>query len=152
MAERDYEAYPEEMDEAIQLQCAANAAMGKAGGKGKASSHGKGKGYPVVRSRLQLSVEERKEKLKQLKSRSRCLRCGQTGHWSGDPQCPKGRSSQPHGDGKGKVKQDSQNSKSGPNQAFLTVPVSSSSEEDMDCLYIDSGPSGSSPQSQERSS
>ena len=43
------------------------------------------------------------------------------------------------------MKQDSQNSKSGPKQAFLTVPVSSSSEEDMDCLYIDSGPSDSSP-------
>ena len=61
MEECDYEVYPEEMGEAIQLQCAANAAMGKAGGKGKASSHAKGKGYPVVRSRLQLSVEEERE-------------------------------------------------------------------------------------------
>ena len=144
MEDCDYESFPEATGEAIQLQCAAHVALGKAG-KGKGSSGGKGKGFPVVRSRLQLSVEERKEKLRELKAKSRCLRCGQTGHWSGDPQCPKGRSSQSGSDGKGKSKGDSKGSKSGTKQAFMAVPVTSESEDDMECVYIDSGPSEGSP-------
>ena len=63
---------------AIQLQLAANAAFGKAKGKGK----GKGK---VVRSHL--TLEQRRDKLKALKAKSKCLRCGGTGHWAGDPEC-----------------------------------------------------------------
>ena len=38
----------------------------------------------------QLSVQERKARLQLLKSKTECRRCGQRGHWSGDPQCPKG--------------------------------------------------------------
>ena len=51
--------------------------MGKGGrGKGKEGGNGKG-GFPVVRSGL--SVEDRKKRLQEIKSRSKCLRCGQTG-------------------------------------------------------------------------
>ena len=126
--------------------------MGKAGrGKGKQGGNGKG-GFPVVRSGL--SVEDRKKRLQEIKSRSKRLRCGQTGHWSGDPQCPKGRGAQqPSGKGQHQAskggKQDSKPSpKPGPKQAFLAtaVPNSSSSDDDIDCVYIDSGPSDASPQ------
>ena len=76
------------------------------------------------------------------------------GHWSGDPQCPKGRGAQqPSGKGQHQAskggKQDSKPSpKPGPKQAFLAtaVPNSSSSDDDIDCVYIDSGPSDASPQ------
>ena len=33
------------------------------------------------------SFEDRKKRVEEIKSRSKCLKCGQTGHWSGDPQC-----------------------------------------------------------------
>ena len=43
---------------------------------------GKGK---LVRSNL--SLEQRREQLKTLKAKSKCLRCGGIGHWAGDPEC-----------------------------------------------------------------
>lgn len=53
-----------------------------------------GKGYGGFQPKQfdvsgQLSFQERKARLQQLKSRTEC-RCHQRGHWSGDPQCPKG--------------------------------------------------------------
>ena len=99
-----------------------------------------------MRSRLQLSVEEHKQKLKELKAKTKCLRCGQTGHWSGDPICPKGRSAQP--EGKGKSKNEGKDAKPPPKQAFLATAVpclSDSSGDDDDCVYIESGPSECSP-------
>ena len=67
--------------EAIQLQLAAFNAFGKAKGKGKGFGKkgfkGKGKGK-VVRS--QMSIEQRRAKLRELKSKSKCLRCGGIGH------------------------------------------------------------------------
>ena len=35
-----------------------------------------------------LSLEERRQKVADLKSRTTCRRCGQRGHWSGDAACP----------------------------------------------------------------
>ena len=78
---------PEEAESghAIQLQLAANAAFGKAKGrKGKGRGKGKGKGK-VVHSHL--TLDERREKMKTLKAKSKCLRCGAIGHWAGDPEC-----------------------------------------------------------------
>eukprot|EP00439_Symbiodinium_sp_Y106_P026222 s7627_g3.t1 len=68
MEECDFENFPDATAEAIQLQCAAHMVMGKAGrGKGK---QGKEKGgFPVVRSGL--SVEDRKKRLQEIKSRSK---------------------------------------------------------------------------------
>ena len=40
-----------------------------------------------------LSLEERKRKLAELKSRTRCQACGQQGHWAGDRQCPRSKGS-----------------------------------------------------------
>ena len=55
-------------------------------GKGK---RGKGKGkfgtYPVRPSSL--SIEDRRKKLAELKSKTECRDCGRRGHWSGDKQC-----------------------------------------------------------------
>ena len=73
--------------DAIQLQLAALAAFGTAAGKGK-SFKGKQKGKQkgkLVRS--QLSLEQRRDRLSQLKQKSKCLRCGGMRHWAGDPQC-----------------------------------------------------------------
>ena len=78
---------PEEAESghAIQLQLAANAAFGKAKGrKGKGRGKGKGKGK-VVRSHL--TLDERRDKMKALKAKSNCLRCGAIGHWAGDSEC-----------------------------------------------------------------
>ena len=43
-----------------------------------------------VRARLcvaALTLEQRREKLKSLKAKSKCMRCGALGHWAGDPEC-----------------------------------------------------------------
>ena len=74
-----------EAGHAVQVQLAAHAVFGKAKGKGK-SKKGKGKGKgKVVRSHL--TLEQRREKLKSLKAKSECMRCGALGHWAGDPEC-----------------------------------------------------------------
>ncbi|OLP78184.1 hypothetical protein AK812_SmicGene41668 [Symbiodinium microadriaticum] len=77
---------PEEAAEsghAIQLQLAANAAFGKAKAQ-KAKRRGKGKGKgKVVRSHL--TLDERRDKMKALKAKSKCLSCGTIGHWARDP-------------------------------------------------------------------
>ena len=72
---------------AIQLELSALAAFQKASGKGKGSKgKGKGKGKgKLVRSNL--SLDQRRQSLADLKSKSRCLRCGGQGHWAGDPSC-----------------------------------------------------------------
>ena len=74
-----------ELGEAIQLQLAANAAFTRTKGKGKP----KGKDFKGKRkvARSQLSLDERRAKMKTLKATSKCLRCGGIGHWAGDPEC-----------------------------------------------------------------
>ena len=37
--------------------------------------------------RSHLTLEQRREKLKSLKAKSKCMRCGALGHWAGDPEC-----------------------------------------------------------------
>ena len=62
---------------------AAGTHKGKSKGRGKPSGKGKnnkGKGKHVFRT--QLSVEDRVKRLKELKQRSKCLRCGGQGHGS----------------------------------------------------------------------
>ena len=80
----ELERYSSEGGHAIQLMLAANAAFGKARGKGKGKSKGKGKGKgKVVRSHL--TLEQRRDKLRALKAKSKCLRCSGTGHWAARP-------------------------------------------------------------------
>ena len=58
--------------------------------------HGKGKGHGGFQAQRQfeisgnVSFQERKARLAQLKARTECRKCGQKGHWSGDASCPKG--------------------------------------------------------------
>ena len=58
--------------------------------------HGKGKGHGGFQPHRHfdisgsVSLQERKARLAQLKSRTECRRCGAKGHWSGDAACPKG--------------------------------------------------------------
>ena len=52
-------------------------------GKGKGKGH-KGR-YPVRPSNL--SIEDRRRKLQELKSKTECKDCGKKGHWKGDKQC-----------------------------------------------------------------
>ena len=94
---------PEEPESghAIQLQLAANAALGKAKGrKGKGRGKGKSRGK-VVRSHL--TLEERRDKMKALKAKSKCLRCGGMGHWAGDPECKFPSQKGGKGGGKGRA-------------------------------------------------
>ena len=55
-------------------------AFGRVKGKGKAKPKGKG-----IRSNL--SIEQRRKRLSEIKAKSKCLRCGAYGHWAGDPVC-----------------------------------------------------------------
>ena len=55
---------------------------GKGKSKGKGKVKGKGKGN-------NLSLEERKKRLAELKSRTICQACCARGHWAGDDTCPK---------------------------------------------------------------
>ena len=57
---------------------------GKSKGKGKIKGKGKGK-----HKGNNLSLEERKKRLAELKSRTNCQACGARGHWAGDDICPK---------------------------------------------------------------
>ena len=57
--------------------------------KGGYKARGKGKGfkgrYPVRPSNL--SIEDRRKKLQELKAKTECKDCGKKGHWRGDRQC-----------------------------------------------------------------
>ena len=66
-----------------QLELAALTAYGKSKGK-KGKGKGKGKGK-LVKSNL--TLQQRRDKLQEIKAKSRCLRCGGIGHWAGDPSC-----------------------------------------------------------------
>ena len=59
---------------------------GKGKSKGKGKIKGKGKGKYKGNN---LSLEERKKRLAELKSRTNCQACGARGHWAGDDICPK---------------------------------------------------------------
>ena len=61
-------------------------ATGKGKSKGKGKIKGKGKGKYKGNN---LSLEERKKRLAELKSRTNCQACGARGHWAGDDTCPK---------------------------------------------------------------
>ena len=81
--------------EAIQLEHEAYFVRGQAKGKG----HGGFSGSRQFEVSGSLSLQEKRARLQQLKSKTECRKCGQRGHWSGDPQCPKGTGK---GDGKSK--------------------------------------------------
>ena len=68
--------------EALQLDAVAMVAWQRFNDKGKGKSKGKNKGN-------NLSLEERKKRLAELKSRTNCQTCGARGHWAGDDTCPK---------------------------------------------------------------
>ena len=59
-------------------------------------TQGKGKGHGGFGQQRQfdisgqVSFQERKARLAQLKAKTECRRCGMKGHWSGDAACPKG--------------------------------------------------------------
>ena len=46
-------------------------------------------------SAARLSIEQRRAKLRDLKAKSKCLRCGGMGHWAGDPGCKFANKPQP---------------------------------------------------------
>ena len=59
-------------------------------GKGKGK-----KGFKFWRGKNQMSLDERRKRLKDLKARTKCQACGKVGHWAGDPECPlKGKTPQ----------------------------------------------------------
>ena len=72
--------------EALQLDAVAVVAWQRFKGKGKSKGKGKIKGKHKGNN---LSLEERKKRLAELKSRTNCQACGARGHWAGDDTCPK---------------------------------------------------------------
>ena len=76
--------------EAKQKDAEAMVAWQRFNGKGKGKSKGKGKvkGKGKYKGN-NLSLEERKKRLAELKSRTNCQACGARGHWAGDDICPK---------------------------------------------------------------
>ena len=84
--ETDYEA-AEYAAEVLQAEAEAYFLRSKAGQSGH---HGFGGGAArQFQVQGHLTMEERKARVQQLKSKTQCRRCGQTGHWANDPQCPK---------------------------------------------------------------
>ena len=76
--------------EALQLDAVAMVAWQRFSGKGKGKSKGKGKAKGKGKSKgSNLSLEDRKRRLAELKSRTNCQACGARGHWAGDDICPK---------------------------------------------------------------
>ena len=78
--------------EALQLDAVAMVAWQRFTGKGKGKSKGKGKVKGKGKGKNKgnnLSLEERKKRLAELKSRTTCQACGARGHWAGDDTCPK---------------------------------------------------------------
>ena len=76
--------------EALQLDAVAMVAWQRFNGKGKSKGKGKvkGKGKGKYKGN-NLSSEERKKRLVELKSRTNCQACVARGHWAGDDICPK---------------------------------------------------------------
>ena len=78
--------------EALQLDAVAMVAWQRFNDKGKGKSKGKGKVKGKGKGKHKgnnLSLEERKKRLAELKSRTNCQACGARGHWAGDDICPK---------------------------------------------------------------
>ena len=78
--------------EALQLDAVAMVAWQRFNGKGKGKSKGKGKVKGKGKGKYKgnnLSLEERKKRLAELKSRTNCQACGARGHLAGDDICPK---------------------------------------------------------------
>ena len=78
--------------EALQLDAVAMVAWQRFNGKGKGKSKGKGKVKGKGKGKNKgnnLSLEERKKRLAELKSRTNCQACDARGHWAGDDTCPK---------------------------------------------------------------
>ena len=63
----------------------------KGRGKGNARQGAGKKAGKVGLRRTAMSLHQRKARLARLKARAKCSACGQTGHWAGDPGCPKGK-------------------------------------------------------------
>ena len=78
------------ISEAIQCECIAFMARGNAfkkfGGKKK---HFPKKKFSGKVMKTGMSVDDRRKKLKEIKSRSTCKSCGKRGHWAGDQECQK---------------------------------------------------------------
>ena len=70
---------------ALQLDAVAMVAWQRFSGKGKGKSKGKGKVKCKGKNKgSNLSLEQRKKRLAELKSRTNCQACGARGHWAGD--------------------------------------------------------------------
>ena len=72
-----------------QTEVVAYVAWGKAKGKGKGKKGKKGRRKWSSGIKPKLSLEERKKALAKLKEDTKCLDCGEKGHWAGDAPCKK---------------------------------------------------------------
>ena len=93
--------YAEMVADAAQTETAAYVLHRKGKGKGLRTRRRFKSSYRPRASHL--SIEDRRKKLKEIKMRSTCKKCGQKGHWAGDPEC-KYTIKKPHFPSKGKSK------------------------------------------------
>ena len=78
------------MAEALHLDAVAVVAWQRFSGKGKGKSKSKGKAKGKGKSKgSNLSLEDRKRRFAELKSRTNCQACDSRGHLAGDDICPK---------------------------------------------------------------
>ena len=60
------------------------------GSKGKGKGKRSGKSFNTMRKgggKGAPTLEDRKQRLKEIKARSKCNTCKEMGHWAGDPEC-----------------------------------------------------------------
>ena len=73
----DYEDYELSESKAIALNCLEELE----------ESSEAGHAVQLARAKVRARLEQRRDKLKSLKAKSKCMRCGALGHWAGDPEC-----------------------------------------------------------------
>ena len=85
----------------------------------------------------QLSLEDRKKSLEDLKAKTKCNDCGETGHWRGDPGCKKKKT------GFLAVASASSSGHDGVAwHAVMNGPLEADSDEECDCAYMNVGDDG----------
>ena len=81
---------PEVTAQLVQANVQAYLSFGKEKGKGKGKDKSKGR-YPV--RPLNLSLEDRRRRLRELKANTECRACGRKGRWAHDRECAMSSSS-----------------------------------------------------------
>ena len=83
---RDNALDPELSAQLVQAGAQAYLSFGEEKGKGKGESKDKGKGKRTVRPSC-LPLQDRRQRLRELKAKTECRACGRKGQWAHDREC-----------------------------------------------------------------